>query len=133
MNVFGVIMRVYSYLFHLVLGLILIAISAVTLIGGAHNLKLGMLPWSGATLTYSLLALGALGVILVGLAVRGSLRIAFFLWSLVVVGFLVKGYIFSSYVFSGPGEFWKALIFILGSILAVVGAWFSWKQAPASR
>jgi hypothetical protein len=69
----------------------------------------------------------------VGLAVRGSLRIAFFLWSLVVVGFLVKGYIFSSYVFSGPGEFWKALIFILGSILAVVGAWFSWKQAPASR
>jgi hypothetical protein len=127
------IVKFFSYFYHLLLSLVLVALSVVALISGGHNLQLEMLPWKEAQLTYSLLILGVCGLIAVVLAYKGILRLIFLIWSLVVLGFLFKGYIFSSYAFSGDGEFAKTLYFIGGAILACVGAWIAYREQPVKR
>jgi len=117
------LMRYYSYLFHLLLALFLLAVSGLALATGSANLRLDMLPWTGQTLTY-VLFFGALGgLIAVLLAMKGTLRILFLLWSLLVAIFLIKGYIFSGYKFQ-TGEFRTAIYLIVASLIAIPGAWF---------
>jgi|SRR5579885_882914 len=126
-------MRFISYLFHTLLALFLLAVSGLSLAAGGENLRLGMLPWSGSTLAY-ILFLGALfGLITLILAWRGTLRFLFLLWAVTVAAFLLKGYIFSSYRFSG--DFKTAVSLILGALVALPGAWFQLqrKATPAKR
>src|SRR4051794_11920184 len=106
------LMRYYSYLFHLLLALFLLAVSGLALASGAGNLRLGMLPWTGPTLTYAVFFGALAGLIAVFLAMKGTLRILFLLWSAVVAVFLVKGYIFSGYKFQ-VGEFRTAIYLIV--------------------
>lgn len=84
-------MRVFSYLFHGLLSLFLLAISAVALASGTA-LHLDMLPWSGHTGTVVLLGAGLFGLFALLLALKGSVRFLFFLWSLAVFAMLVKGF-----------------------------------------
>jgi len=132
-KVAGVIMRAYSYLFHFLLALFLIALALVTWSGGVHNLKLRMLPWEGATLTYSVLVMGLAGVAATILAYKGILRPVFFIWSLFVLAMMIKGYIFSAYIFAGAAEWFRVLAFILAAAVAAAGAWSAWKEQPANR
>lgn len=126
------IMRYFSYVFHGVLALFLIALSALALgAGGSGELHLGMLPWKGDTLMYVLLFGSLFGLLTVILAIRGILRILFLIWSFIVFVLLVKGYIFSGYKFA-PHEFRTAMYLILASILALFGAWFQLQRTPAT-
>jgi hypothetical protein len=121
------LMRYYSYLFHLLLALFLLAVSGLALASGSPSLHLGMLPWTGQTLTY-ILFFGALaGLIAVFLAMKGTLRILFLLWSALVAIFLIKGYIFSGYKFQ-VGEFKTAMYLIVASLIALPGAWFQLRR-----
>ena len=115
------LMRYFSYVFHGLLALFLLAISGLSLVTG-ENLHLGMLPWTGATLIYVVFFASLYGLIAVALAVRGWWPALFFLWSLAVLVLLVKGYVFSGYHFS-PGEPSKAAYLTVASALAVIGAW----------
>src|ERR1035438_7262490 len=63
----------------------------------AWTLQLGMLPWTGPTLLYTLFFGALLGLVTVILAIKGTWRPLFFVWSLVVTLLLLKGYIFSRY------------------------------------
>ncbi len=126
------IMRYFSYIFHGVLALFLIALSALSLsAGGTGELHLGMLPWTGDTLMYVLLFAALFGLITVLLAIKGILRILFLIWSFLVFVMLVKGYILSGYKF-GPHEFRTAVYLIAGAFLALFGAWFQLQRSPAS-
>jgi hypothetical protein len=116
------IMRYYSYLFHTLLAIVLIAISGLAMASGL-GLRLGMLPWSGDTLNYVLFFGALTGLAVTLLAMKGVLRILFLIWSFLVFVLLVKGYIFSGYKFA-PNEFRTASYLIGGSLLAVLGAWF---------
>jgi hypothetical protein len=121
-------MRIFSYLFHAVLALILVAISAVALMSGASNLQLGMLPWKGQTLVNVMFYGGLAGLITILLAVRGKLRILFVLWSLLVVVIAIQGYVFSPYRFNGG---WGEAAYIIpGSLLALLGSWFQLRRQP---
>ena len=120
-------MRYYSYLFHLLLALFLLAVSGVALATGSGNLRLGMLPWTGQTLTYAVFFGALAGLIVVVLAIKGTLRILFLLWSAVVVVLLIKGYIFSGYKFEGS-EFKTAIYLIVASLIALPGAWFQLRR-----
>lgn len=133
MSVFAAIMRIFSYIYHGFLSILLLALSVVTLISGAHNLKLDMLPWQDAQLTYSVLILGAAGTLAVGLAVKGVLRPVFFLWTVAVVALMVRGYFFGPYFFGDASEFFRTLALVLGAVLACAGAWFAWRGQPARR
>jgi len=124
-------MRIYSYLFHAVLGLFLLGISLVALINGRHNLQIGLLPWEGRALTFWLLFGALAGLASLLLAMRGKLKVLFLIWSLVVVVTLVWGFIFSGYYFTGFGHFMNAVYLILAAILAAIGSWLRFRQKPA--
>src|SRR5215469_15189211 len=121
------LMRYYSYLFHLALAFFLMAVSGVALSSGSPNLHLGILPWTGQTLTYVLFFGAIAGVAVVFLAMKGSLRILFLLWSVAVTILLIKGYIFSGYQFEGA-EFKTAIYLIVASLIAIPGAWFQLRR-----
>jgi hypothetical protein len=123
LEVVKALLRFLSYLFHGLLCLLLLAMSGLAMAGGAATLNLGMIAWTGATTTYILFLCALFGLTTVVLAIRGLLRPLFFLWSLVVVIVLVKGYFLTGYHFE-PGGINTALYLIAGSLIALLGAWF---------
>ncbi len=122
-------MRVFSYLFHGLLTLFLLAISLVALSSG-QPLQLEMLPWQGQTLTWWLLSAALAGLLSVILAICRKWRSLFFLWSLAVLAMLAKGFFFSHYYFAGPPEFHRALYLTAGALIAAFGAWFTLRREP---
>jgi hypothetical protein len=126
------LMRAFSYLFHGLLALFLIAVSVLALAStGGRSLQMQVLPWSGVTLSYILFFGAAFGLIALLLALVGKWRVLFFIWALAVACFLVKGYIFSSYYF-GPGGISTAIYLLVASLIALLGAWFQMRQQPAA-
>ena len=117
------LMRIYSYFFHALLGLFLLGIAMLAWLSGT-TLHMDMLPWSGPTATYALLGGAAFGLLSLLLALKGSMRFLFFLWSLAVFVLLVKGFFLSSYHFEGSGGLKTAALLTVGALMAMVGAWF---------
>jgi len=123
------LMSVFSYLFHGLLAIFLLALSVVALSSG-QTLQLEMLPWQGQPLTWWLLAAALAGLASVILAICRKWRPLFFLWSLVVLGMMARGFFFSHYYFAGPPEFHRALYLTAGALIAVFGAWFQARREP---
>ena len=119
------LLRLFSYLYHGVLALFLLLVSVLALGSRADSLRLDMLPWSGSTLAWVLLAASLFGLVAVLLAVIRGRALLFFLWSLLVAAMLLKGYVFSSYRFAPGIGVDTAIYGVLGSWLALVGAWFA--------
>jgi hypothetical protein len=117
------LLRLFSYLFHGILALFLIAVSGFALASGTPSLELGMLPWTGLTLARAVLVGAIFGLITVLLAVASKWRLLFLLWSLAVVVLLIRGYIFSGYHFQ-PGGLSTAAALTACSLVALAGAWF---------
>ena len=132
MEVFKAIVRFLSYLFHTLLALFLFAVSGLAMAGGARSLHLDMLPWTGSTLTYVLFFGSLFGLSTILLALMGTLRPLFFLWSLAVTVLLVKGYFLSGYHFAA-GEVATAIYLLAASIVALFGAWFQMRRKPKMR
>lgn len=132
MRVVKALLTFLGYVYHGLLCLAILAMSALTLAAGAPTLQLGMLPWTGSTLLYVMLGGSLAGLLSLLLAIRGVMRPLFFVWSLVVTVLLVKGYIFSGYHFS-PGGFRTAVYLIVGSIVALLGAWARMSGKPAAK
>ena len=132
MEVIKALLSFLSYVFHGLLCLILLAMSGLAMAAGAQTLQLGMLPWTGPTLLYTLFFGALLGLVTVILAIKGTWRPLFFVWSLVVTLLLLKGYIFSRYHFS-PGEFRTAMCLIAGSVIALMGAWVQMGRKAGAR
>ena len=118
------LLRVYSWIFVILFCLLGIGVSIVSLtVGASDPVKIEWLPWSAAALPAWLIGLGVLGLILVLLALMGRLRILFFLFALTVFGLLARGLFLTPHTFAGPDEGRFALYVVLGSLLAVLGAW----------
>lgn len=132
MEVIKALLSFLGYVFHGLLCLILFAMSGLAMAAGAQTLQLGMLPWTGSTLLYTLFFGALLGLVTVILAIKGRLRPLFFVWSLVVTLVLLKGYIFSGYRFS-PGEFRTAMYLIVGSVIALIGSWVQMGRKAGAR
>jgi hypothetical protein len=113
------ILSAFSYLFEGLLALFLAAIAGLALASGIP-LHLEMLPWTGSALDYVLLFGGLFGVILVVLAILGRLRPLFFVWTLAVVIFMIKGYVFGSYHFD-PASAKTAGYLVLGALFGLLG------------
>ena len=65
----GAILRVYSYIYHLLISVVLLALSFVAFASDNFNLKQDLLPWTGKELVYWMLGLGLIGAasVLLGL------------------------------------------------------------------
>jgi len=130
LEVIKALLSFLSYVYHGLLCLLVLALSGVAMAAGAQTLQLGMLPWTGTTLIHTMFFGSLAGLVIVVLAIRGTLRPVFFLWSLVVVILLVKGYVFSGYHFS-PGEFRTAGWLIVGALIAMFGGWAQMSRRQA--
>jgi hypothetical protein len=119
------VLRLFSYLYHGVLALFLLLVSALALASNPASLRLDMLPWSGAALACVLLVASLCGVAAVAMALRSARRLPFFLWSLLVAAMLLWGYVLSSYRFAPGVGVGAAVQLVLGSWLALGGAWFA--------
>ncbi len=120
---FRTIMRIFSYLYHLILGLFLLAVGTIALFASNVTLQIRMLPWDDPTLTYLVFFGSLIGVVSLVLAVRGKTRILFRLWTLVVFVAMVYGYFFTRFGFRGADDFRNAMLLMLGALIAVVGSW----------
>lgn len=121
MRAISLLLRLYSYLFELVLSLIALVLGIV----GAtqsNQLNLDMLPWTGASLTHWLTGLGLMGLACTLLAMTGWFRFLFPMWALLVVVILFRGYVFGSYSFAGPDGFKQAVWFFCGAVVALIGS-----------
>lgn len=127
-------LRIFSYLFAGVLALFAFAIAALSLRSGGE-LNLGFLPWTGKPLSYWLLGLALAGLITLLLAMSGTMRVLFFLWTLGIFVLVFKGMFLSLYRFTGGAVSFKAgVLLTLGLLLATIGS-FPWprKTQPVRR
>lgn len=123
------LMRFYSYCFHGLLSLMMILIALISWFSGQHSLNLLLLPWQGDMLRWGLLFAGLLGLAVVWLATRDLLRVAFLLWSVLVLVFLVRGFFFSwVHYLRGPYPLSWAVLLTLGALLAAAGGWVHYRR-----
>ena len=115
------ILRVYSYLYHLVLCLFLLGVSVVA-VSTSNTLKLTMLPWTGAELTTWLLWGSLAGLISLILAITGTFRFLFPIWTLTVFVLMVRGYLLKGYTFENKAAFYSVLWLIAGALLAFLAS-----------
>lgn len=127
------IVKIYSYAFHLVMALFLTGLALMAFSTGMHNMRLDMLPWTGVALSWWLLGLGLAGIVFVALAVMGVLRILFLVWTVAVVVMMIRGYVFSPYTFGGWEGFRMIVLLLAGACLAAVGGWLQFRYARARR
>lgn len=118
----GLLLRIFSYLYHTALALLLVGLALVALGSRSHTLQLGMLPWKGRELTCWLVGLGVAGLVSIWLALLGRLRFLFLLYALGTFGLMVRGYFLRAYVFHGKEEFRLAAGLTGGAFLGVLGA-----------
>jgi hypothetical protein len=120
-HLFAMILRVYSYFYHLVLSIFLLGLSIVAM-SSSTVLKMPMLPWTGSELLSWLSWGSVFGLISIALAVTGIFRFLFPLWALAVLVLMVQGYLLKSYTFAGRTDFYVTLWLIGGALLAFLGS-----------
>jgi uncharacterized integral membrane protein len=123
------LLRIFSYLFEGALALLVLAISLVSL-RSVTELNLGFLPWTGRPLSYWLLGLALVGLITVVMAMRGTMRALFFLWSLGIFLLLLKGFFLSLYRFTGGAVSFKAAVLLTAGMLVGTLGSFPWPEKP---
>jgi hypothetical protein len=133
--VIAALLRIYSYLYHTALALLLLGISLVAIANRSHSLQLGMLPWKGRELTCWLLGVALTGLLSILLALMGKLRFLFLLYATAIFVMMLRGYFLGGYAFSGKDEFRFAVLLTTGALLAIFGAWsqFRKKSRPKRR
>jgi hypothetical protein len=122
------ILRFYSYGFQTLISLIFLALGLVASLSDNAGFEIDLLPWTGKELRYSLLILGAFGLLSTVLAFRGKLKFLFVMWTLGTVYLLTRGIFASAHTFDGESEFKWALFLLSGVIATVLGAWSRFKQ-----
>jgi hypothetical protein len=117
------LIRLFSYLFSLGLGLLCFLLGTVALLAGASTMQLEMIPWwSGVTLARGLAAGGLFGILASLRAMRGRWKLLLLLWNLVIFGTLAYGYYYSAYRFEGWTEFRQSLWFTGASAISLLGS-----------
>lgn len=116
------LLRLYSYLYHLILALILLAISGVAIASDVHSLNLEMFPWKGDQLIHWVFYGSLAGLAAIALAITGVFRYLFPLWTLLIFGMMARGFLILPYAFTGKDEFYAVLALIAGAFGAFLGS-----------
>lgn len=123
-------LKYYSMLFSLIVGLFLLGLGALSVLTSARNLEMDMLPfWKGETLWYGLLSLGLLGVLAAVLAALKKAKILLVLFTLCGFCLVVYGYFISPvYRFAGASEAKGVAWFALGMLGAFFGSLYQYEK-----
>jgi hypothetical protein len=134
-KIISAVFKIFSLLFHLIFSFMLFLFFAVGAASEGSTLQLGMLPWEGSQMHYSLLALSLAGFLFVILSAQGVMRILFFIWNLATLYLLVDWFWLSNYRFPSEDQYTfalyltgLALVALLGSILLLRAPLFAKKK-----
>jgi hypothetical protein len=117
------LLRVFCYIFHTILSLAFLGLGGVAVMSDVHDMKLETLPWQGTELNHWLIGLGIAGLLSVLLAITGKVRFLLPLWSIFVLGLLLKGvFLTPGVTFSGRDDFRDWLWLIGAAALALLGS-----------
>ena len=116
------LLRLYSYLYHFALALILFAISGVAIASNVHALNLPMFPWKGDELIHWVFFGSLAGLVAILLAMTGIFKYLFPIWALIVLVMMTRGFLILPYTFAGKDQFYAILGLIAGAFLAFVGS-----------
>jgi hypothetical protein len=120
-SLLGILVRLYSYAFHLALSAFLLGVAFIA--ASSHQpVALGMLPFGEERMVSHVAMLGAAGLFATLLALFRRFRFLFLLWAGWALYLMVEGFLFSPYRFTGPDEFKTGLWLIGGALLAFFGA-----------
>lgn len=122
MRIIGLLLRIFSYVFHLVLCVFAGAVGVVGYLTPHATFATPLLPWAGRELACWLLGGAAVGLFALFLAVTGRFRPLFTLWALAVAVLLFRGLFQSGYSFDGVDHFKQALWLFVGSVLAFLAS-----------
>ena len=126
MKFVGLLLRIFSYLFHFLSGLFLLGVAVEATI--SHQpLNLPMLPFGDSNLLLGTYMLGIFALLATVLVWNRTFKYIFPLWAAGTVYALIKGFFFSSYVFDGTGDLKAAVLYLAASILAMIGAFWTLK------
>ena len=126
------ILRVYSYLYHLILCLFLLGVSIIAMMS-TGRLRLEVLPWQGDDLVQWLLWGSLAGILSIILAVTGIFRYLYPLWALVVLVMLIRGYLLQPYTFAGKDPFYQTLWLIGGALIAFLASMTLFRRKKKRR
>ena len=124
------LLRLYSYFYHAILCLGMLAVGLIAWLSTGHTLRLQMLPWEGVELRNWLFILGIFGMVSILLAISGFFRYLFPFWALFVAFMMVRGFLLQPYTFDGSEEFYWVLALIAGAILAFLGSLTLFRSRP---
>src|SRR5258708_37142318 len=99
------ILRLYSYVFHLLLALASLGAGTVGALSANTSFQTDFFPWTGRELANWLIALGITGILSLILAVQGKLRFLYLLWAFAVTFLVTRGIFASGYRFAGESRF----------------------------
>jgi len=126
----GLLLRLYSYLFHLVLSVFLLGLGGISA-STRQPLNLRMLPFTQEDVVRGIVVLGAIGFFSTLLALTRVFKYLFPIWAAVVVYLVIHGFFFTAYTFAGVQALHGALWFSLAAIIAFVGAlWVLPRRRP---
>lgn len=117
------ILRVFSYGYHILLGLFLLGIGLVGKFSATHTaFSTPALPGEGdEQITYAI-GLGLVALVTVALAVLAKFRPAFILWTLAAVVLFFHGFFWEPYYYSDADEFKFVLYLFAGAVVAFLGS-----------
>jgi hypothetical protein len=126
----GVLLRFYSYVFHLAISFLFLFLGALSLAYSAP-LHLEAIGLSDRNALFGVFVLGIVGLISTLLALTGTFRLLFPFWAAFIVWLMIKGLFLSTIRFSGPASFGWAVLWTLGGVAAFVGAAWTLRRRRA--
>lgn len=127
MKIFGQLLRVFAFLYHIPAALALLAFSLFALIDNVKNIRCPMVPWTGRTLIYWTLVIAIMGLAGMFLSLRRKSSLLFVIYTVVFFGISAYGALNRFY--SGMDEFRSTLLILFGALGAVAGSLFQFKQS----
>jgi len=113
------ILRVFSYGYHILLGLFLLGIGVVAKFSAGHTaFYTPALPGEGDTQVTYAIGFGLAALVTVGLAVLANFRPPFILWTLIAAMLIFYGFFWSPYTYGDAEEFKTVLWLFGGAVVA---------------
>ena len=127
LKAFGLLLRLYSYIFHLAVSFFFLGLGIVS-VATSSPLNLSSLGFTPQNATTGVFVLGIVGLISTILALTRIFKYLFPVWAAIVVWLMIKGFFLSAATFSGPSSFRWAIALTLGGIGAFFGALWTLKS-----
>lgn len=126
-KIFGLFLRVFSFVYHIPVALALLAFSLFGLIDNAKTIKCPMVPWTGKTLIYWTLAIAILGLCGIALSLRRKTSLLFVVYAVAFFGISLYGA--TNRFYGGMAEFQSTLWILFGALGALFGSLYQFKGA----